>query len=220
MSKKKKKGSVAPNAVVLVFFSVIIVFAVMYILPHIEAAKNQIEEPEVTETMPDTERAEKIFKETEQTTAETTVQTTVTTKETAVPETTVTEETEPDEDEYDEDDDSDEDEDTEETEAPKQTRTVITSRERHGYDSNSVYIDMQNILQNPELPRGCEITALTILLRHYGFSAEKTDLASNYLPISSGRVEYRDGKTYKDSFFDYFVGDPRSSGYGCFSHAI
>ena len=100
------------------------------------------------------------------------------------------------------------------------SRTIITSRVRKDYDNNSVYIDMENVLQLPELPVGCEITALTILLRHCGFDAEKTDLAKNYLPISWGNARYEDGKTYKDSFFDYFIGDPFSRGYGCFSGAI
>lgn len=100
------------------------------------------------------------------------------------------------------------------------SRTIITSRQRKDYDNNSVYIDMENILQLPELPVGCEITALTILLRHCGFDAEKTDLAKNYLPISWGNARYEDGKTYKDSFFNYFIGDPFGKGYGCFSGAI
>ena len=106
------------------------------------------------------------------------------------------------------------------TEVTSSSRTVITSRQRKDYDNNSVYIDMENILQLPELPVGCEITALTILLRHCGFDAEKTDLAKNYLPISWGNVRNEDGKTYKDSFFSYFIGDPFSRGYGCFSYAI
>ena len=109
--------------------------------------------------------------------------------------------------------------------APEETevttsRTVITSRQRKDYDSNSVYIDMSNILQNPELPVGCEITALTILLNYYGFDAEKNDMARNYLPTSWGNPRTVDGKLYKDSFFDYFIGDPFSRGYGCFSPAI
>lgn len=106
------------------------------------------------------------------------------------------------------------------TAAVQTTRTVITSRERKAYDSNSVYIDMENILQEPELPVGCEITALTALLRFYGFNAEKTDMARNYLPTSWGNAQTIDGKLYKDSFFDYFIGDPFSRGYGCFSPAI
>lgn len=99
------------------------------------------------------------------------------------------------------------------------SRTIITSRVRKEYDNNSVYIDMENVLQLPELPVGCEITALTILLRYCGFDADKTDLARNYLPKG---VNYRteDGKVYKDSFFDYFIGDPFSRGYGCFANAI
>ncbi len=99
------------------------------------------------------------------------------------------------------------------------SRTIITSRVRKDYDNNSVYIDMENVLQLPELPVGCEITALTILLRYCGFDADKTDLARNYLPKGS-HYRTEDGKNYKDSFFDYFIGDPFSRGYGCFSNAI
>lgn len=113
----------------------------------------------------------------------------------------------------------DEENGTENTSGTSASRTIITSRVRKDYDNNSVYIDMENVLQLPELPVGCEITALTILLRYCGFDADKTDLARNYLPKG---VNYRteDGKTYKDSFFDYFIGDPFSRGYGCFSNAI
>lgn len=109
---------------------------------------------------------------------------------------------------------------SEETAETSSSRTIITSRKRKDYDNNSVYIDMENILQLPELPVGCEITALTILLRHCGFDAEKTDMAKNYLPISWGNARYEGDKTYKDSFFNYFIGDPFGRGYGCFSGAI
>ena len=108
---------------------------------------------------------------------------------------------------------------TEENSDTSASRTIITSRVRKDYDNNSVYIDMENVLQLPELPVGCEITALTILLRYCGFDADKTDLASNYLP-KGGHYRTEDGKNYKDSFFDYFIGDPFSRGYGCFANAI
>lgn len=131
----------------------------------------------------------------------------------------------PDDPEYSDIPEADTEADTDTETAVEETkvttsRTVITSRQRKEYDSNSVYIDMANILQNPELPVGCEITALTILLNYYGFDAEKTDMARNYLPTSWGNPQTIDGKFYKDSFFDYFIGDPFSRGYGCFSPAI
>jgi uncharacterized protein YvpB len=84
----------------------------------------------------------------------------------------------------------------------------------------SALIKTENILQNPELPTGCEITSLTMLLRFYGFDADKVDLAENYLPVSWGNTRWEDGKKYQDSFFDYFIGDPKGRGYGCFSPAI
>lgn len=100
-------------------------------------------------------------------------------------------------------------------------KSIVTAREPKEYDNNSVYISMQNILQNPELPVGCEITALTINLRYLGFNADKVTMAKDYLPISPwGNSQYIDGELYKDSFFDYFIGDPFSKGYGCFSNAI
>ena len=44
--------------------------------------------------------------------------------------------------------------------------------------------DVPQILQNPELPNGCEITSLCQLLHYYGSPADKCDLADNYLPQS------------------------------------
>ncbi|MDR0903098.1 MAG: C39 family peptidase [Ruminococcus sp.] len=107
---------------------------------------------------------------------------------------------------------------TEET--TRTTRNIITSRTPKEYDQNSVYIDMENILQLPELPTGCEITALTTLLRFYGYDADKVTMAKDYLPVSWGNYQVIDGEIYKDSFFEYFIGDPAGSGYGCFSPAI
>lgn len=107
----------------------------------------------------------------------------------------------------------------EQEQAESSSRTVITSRARKEYGDGSVYIDMENILQMPELPVGCEITALTILLRYYGFDADKCTMASDYLP-KGGNAQYIDGELYKDSFFDFFIGDPFSNGYGCFANAI
>ncbi len=67
-------------------------------------------------------------------------------------------------------------------------------------------IPMKNILQRPELPTGCEATALTMVLNSLGFQVDKCNIVDNYLPKTS---EY-------DSLNTYFIGDPYStSGFGC-----
>ncbi len=74
------------------------------------------------------------------------------------------------------------------------------------------YIKAENILQKPELPTGCEITALTMLLNYIGFKADKEVLSDSYLE----KGEYRAADPYK-----VFVGDPRSIyAYGCYSKVI
>lgn len=76
----------------------------------------------------------------------------------------------------------------------------------------SAYIDVAPILQNPELPTGCEVTSLTMLLNHIGFDVDKLTLADDYLP----KGEYR-----KSDFNKVFVGDPRSrQAYGCTAGVI
>ena len=47
-----------------------------------------------------------------------------------------------------------------------------------------ILLPVPQILQNPELPNGCEITSLCEVLRYLGFDADKCDLADNYLPCS------------------------------------
>ena len=45
-----------------------------------------------------------------------------------------------------------------------------------------LYFPVPQILQNPELPNGCEITSLCMLLRYWGYDADKCILADRYLP--------------------------------------
>lgn len=47
-----------------------------------------------------------------------------------------------------------------------------------------IRLDVPQILQNPELPNGCEITSLCELLHYWGFDADKCELADCYLPQS------------------------------------
>lgn len=73
-------------------------------------------------------------------------------------------------------------------------------------------IKLSCVMQNPELPTGCEVTALTAALNYYGYDVTKTTLADKYLPKGSlGKVD----------FDEAFVGNPRSdSGFGCFAPVI
>ena len=61
--------------------------------------------------------------------------------------------------------------------------------------TDSVYLNVANIEQNPELPTGCEAVSATIVLNYYGAGMSKTELVDNYLP-------------YSDSPYSGFVGSP------------
>jgi uncharacterized protein YvpB len=64
-------------------------------------------------------------------------------------------------------------------------------------------LDVPCYLQNPELPTGCESVALTNLLRFWGFSLSKTELAVNWVPRSASDFVYA------------FLGNPFSEDGGC-----
>ena len=48
---------------------------------------------------------------------------------------------------------------------------------------STVQLDVENILQNPELPNGCEITSAAIVLNYLGYTIGKVTLAEDYLPV-------------------------------------
>ncbi len=80
-------------------------------------------------------------------------------------------------------------------------------------EKQKVFHETEVILQNPELPHGCEVTGLAILLAHYGISADKCELADRWLPKGIwGQTNFREA----------FVGDPRkrTSSAGCFAPVI
>lgn len=65
------------------------------------------------------------------------------------------------------------------------------------------------IYQNPELPMGCEITALTMLLNYEGLPADKLTMAAHYLPVSAPGLYYgEDGRLYGADMNRYFIGSP------------
>lgn len=70
------------------------------------------------------------------------------------------------------------------------------------------------VYQNPELPTGCEVTALTMLLNYYGYPVSKTTMASNYLP------QVASGYTGRVDLDYYFCGNPYGVGIGCGAGAL
>lgn len=91
-----------------------------------------------------------------------------------------------------------------------------TASSEFGSDSqiikDKVSLKVKNILQNPELPTGCEITSLTTVLNYLGYQVDKMDMAKNYLKL---------GKLGKDRFAAAFIGEPWSpEGWGCYAPVI
>ncbi len=79
------------------------------------------------------------------------------------------------------------------------------------------------LYQMPELPTGCEITALTMLLNYYGLPAEKVEMATGYLPTLLSAETYvgEDGKMYGNDMNQYFIGNPTTqNGIICGTGAI
>ena len=73
-------------------------------------------------------------------------------------------------------------------------------------------MEVDPILQLPELPTGCEITTLAMLLDAVGFQVDKVQLAEGYLTCKS------EGEA---TFQQAFIGSPYdSAGYGCYAPVI
>lgn len=88
-------------------------------------------------------------------------------------------------------------------------------------ETENMISDFGIILQTPELPTGCEITALTMVLNYYGNDVDKVTMASEYLPVVPAEThEGSDGRLYGPDMNSYFVGNPFEHGYICGTTAI
>ena len=72
--------------------------------------------------------------------------------------------------------------------------------------------DFPVISQMPELPTGDGVTAAAMVLEYYGFSADKQELASEYLPCLTDADAHleEDGKLYGNDINKFFIGNPFS----------
>lgn len=65
----------------------------------------------------------------------------------------------------------------------------------------------ETVLQRPELPTGCEITALTQTLNYYGFDVDKVFMCDTFMPVDINGYY---------SMNEAYLGDPRAeNGFGC-----
>lgn len=87
------------------------------------------------------------------------------------------------------------------------------------YVTDSALIPFEKLLQNPELPAGCEITAAANVLNHYGYDVSKTYLADHFLDRDSAILS-KNGKLYAADPYRVYVGDPRTKRFGCFAQPI
>ncbi len=77
------------------------------------------------------------------------------------------------------------------------------------------------VLQKPELPKGCEITSLTMVLNYYGYDIDKMELSERYLPKARENLHQgEDGRLIGTDLNHYFIGDPKGNGHVCGSGAI
>lgn len=102
----------------------------------------------------------------------------------------------------------------------KQQEIALAKEQQEYYQATptpTVELPVENILQNPELPNGCEITATTILINYLGYPFDKCTLADYYLP----QVEFIDinGQRTGGNPDIVYCGNPRfkSGGYYCFT---
>lgn len=100
---------------------------------------------------------------------------------------------------------------TPETEPPQDGEGLGSSPEENKELPSNRTLKVETIFQTPELPTGCEITALTMALQYHGYEVSKTTMAKQYLPKSS-KWYYVGDKRYGPDTRVVFAGNPFSSG--------
>lgn len=85
---------------------------------------------------------------------------------------------------------------------------------------NKTIMNVPIINQFPELPTGCEITSATAILNYVGFNVDKVYMQENFLASSSAFYFNAENKRVGPDPGEYFVGNPKEKGLGCFSTVI
>ena len=102
----------------------------------------------------------------------------------------------------------------EQSEAIAETSETQQTEEptKESSEARNLIEDFPCICQYPELPTGCEVTALTMTLQWYGYDVDKVQISRQYLLKEP---------SYKTSPYKKFVGDPEDEGsYGCYAPVL
>jgi len=99
--------------------------------------------------------------------------------------------------------------------ASTSTAQTATGTKRHLSDRGTAapagsYLQTEWIAQAPELPTGCEVTAATMMLNHYGFGADKLELDGYLTQTGSIDTWYEHGVRYGPDPDEAFIGDTRT----------
>lgn len=92
---------------------------------------------------------------------------------------------------------------------PTTEQFTVDVKMPEGYDIPRKYSisDFKAVLQKPELPTGCEVTALCEVLNYLGFDIDKVTLSDEFMPMDNNGIT-----TMKTAY----IGDPKSDeGFGC-----
>lgn len=108
-------------------------------------------------------------------------------------------------------------------ETAEQVEAEGTADWKTGLPLSHIIDNFEITLQMPELPTGCEVTALTMVLNYYGYDVDKEVMAAEYLPVLESLELYEggDGRTYGPDLNSFFIGNPFSeNGIICGTTAI
>ena len=103
---------------------------------------------------------------------------------------------------------------TEPSTEPVTEQFTLDIKMPEGYEIPRKYAipDFKTVLQKPELPTGCEVTALCEVLQYLGFDIDKVALSDEFMPMDNNGIT-----TMKTAY----IGDPKSDeGFGCFAPVI
>lgn len=107
---------------------------------------------------------------------------------------------------------TDESENIIEEETATEPFTIDIYQKDYDLPASAVIDGFETVMQNPELPTGCEITALTQTLNFLGFDVDKVTMCDKYM-----NTDFNGQYTMNQCY----IGDPKSySGFGCSSPVI